>query len=111
MESIEYSNALYQISVILKYLSPNLRTRIPKRIISYIEYNKSKSYNWKLNKALPLTNQDLLPMTKEILTGLYKEYICDYESKMKLDEILKNNQEKYEYIQRIKFNPDNLFKK
>ena len=111
MESTEYSNALYQISEILKYLSPNLKMRIPKRIISYIENNKSKSYNWKLNKTLPLTNQDLLPVTKEILTGLYKEYMCDYELKIKLDEILKNNQEKYEEIQRIKYNPDNIFKK
>ena len=30
MENIEYSNALYQINEILKYMVPNLKARIQK---------------------------------------------------------------------------------
>lgn len=45
MENIEYSNSLYQINEILKYITPNLKARIPKRIISYFETNKSKDFN------------------------------------------------------------------
>ena len=37
MENIEYSNALYQINEILKYMAPNLKARIPKKFISYFE--------------------------------------------------------------------------
>lgn len=42
MENVEYMNSLYQISEILKYITPTLKARIPKKIISYIESNKSK---------------------------------------------------------------------
>ena len=31
MENMEYSNALYQINEILKYMIPNLKARIPKK--------------------------------------------------------------------------------
>ena len=40
MENIEYSNSLYQINEILKYVTPNLKARIPKKVISYIKNNK-----------------------------------------------------------------------
>ena len=68
MENIEYSNALYQINEILKYMAPNLKARIPKKFISYFENNKSQEYNWTIDESLPLEKQDLLPTTKEILT-------------------------------------------
>lgn len=54
MENIEYSNSLYQINEILKYMEPNLRARIPKKFISYFENNKSQEYNWNIDKSLPL---------------------------------------------------------
>ena len=44
MENMEYSNALYQINEILKYMIPNLKARIPKKVISYVENNKSQEY-------------------------------------------------------------------
>ena len=49
MEDIEYSNSLYQVNEILKYMAPNLKARIPKRIISYFENNKSKNYSWSID--------------------------------------------------------------
>ena len=73
MENIEYSNSLYQINEILKYMEPNLKARIPKKFISYFENNKSQEYNWNIDKSLPLEKQDLLPTTKEILAVLYKD--------------------------------------
>ena len=48
MENIEYSNSLYQINEILKYMEPNLKARIPKKFISYFENNKSQEYNWNI---------------------------------------------------------------
>ena len=59
MENIEYSNSLYQINEILKYMEPNLKARIPKKFISYFENNKSQEYNWNIDKSLPLEKQDL----------------------------------------------------
>lgn len=110
MENIEYSNSLYQINEILKYMEPNLKARIPKKFISYFENNKSQEYNWTIDKSLPLEKQDLLPTTKEILTVLYKDFICDDVERVKLEKTLSNNEIKYQEELREKYNPDNIFK-
>ena len=110
MENIEYSNALYQINEILKYMAPNLKARIPKKFISYFENNKSQEYNWTIDKSLPLEKQDLLPTTKEILTVLYKDFICDDMERVKLEKTLNSNELKYQEELRKKYNPDNIFK-
>ena len=110
MENIEYSNSLYQINEILKYITPNLKARIPKRIISYFETNKSKDFNWQIDKTVPLEKQDLLPITKEILTVLYKDYMCDDIERAKLDKTLNENEIKYQNELREKYNPTNIFK-
>lgn len=110
MENIEYSNSLYQINEILKYVTPNLKARIPKKVISYIQNNKSKDFNWKIDKALPLEKQELLPTTRELITVLYKDYMCDDIARLKLSKVLKENQIKYENEVREKYNPDNIFK-
>ncbi len=109
MENIEYSNALYQINEILKYMAPNLKARIPKKFISYFENNKSQEYNWTIDKSLPLEKQDLLPTTKEILTVLYKDFICDDMERVKLEKTLNSNELKYQEELRKKYNPDNIF--
>lgn len=110
MENIEYSNSLYQISEILKYLAPNLKTRIPKKFISYFENNKSKDYKWSIDKSVPLEKQDLLPTTKEILTVLYKDYMCNDIERIELEKTLNENEVNYQNELREKYNPDNLFK-
>lgn len=109
MENIEYSNALYQINEILKYMAPNLKARIPKKFISYFENNKSQEYNWTIDESLPLEKQDLLPTTKEILTVLYKDFICDDMERVKLEKTLNSNELKYQEELRKKYNPDNIF--
>ena len=109
MENIEYSNSLYQINEIIKYMTPNLKARIPKKFISYFENNKSKDYNWKIDEAIPLEKQNLLPTTKEILTVLYKDYICDDIERVELEKTLSNNEIKYQDELREKYNPDNIF--
>lgn len=110
MENIEYSNSLYQISEILKYIAPNLKARIPKKIISYFENNKSKDYSWDIDKTLPLEKQELLPTTKEILTVLYKDYICTDRERIELEKTLNENEVNYQNELREKYNTDNLFK-
>ena len=52
----------------------------------------------------------MLPTTKEILTVLYKDYICDDLERIELEKTLKNNEKKYQEELREKYNPDNIFK-
>lgn len=110
MENVEYANSLYQINEILKCIEPGLKNKIPKKFISYFENNKSQEYNWTIDKSIPLEEQDLLPTTKEILTLLYKNFICDDIKRAKLEKVLTNNEIKYQEELREKYNPDNIFK-
>lgn len=110
MENVEYANSLYQINEILKCIEPGLKNKIPKKFISYFENNKSQEYNWTIDKSIPLEEQDLLPTTKEILTLLYKDFICDDIKRAKLEKVLTNNEIKYQEELREKYNPDNIFK-
>lgn len=110
MEYVEYANSLYQINEILKCIEPGLKNKIPKKFISYFENNKSQEYNWTIDKSIPLEEQDLLPTTKEILTLLYKDFICDDIKRAKLEKVLTNNEIKYQEELREKYNPDNIFK-
>ena len=54
--------------------------------------------------------EKLLPITKEILTVLYKDYICDDIERVKLEETLNNNEIEYQEKLRRKYNPNNIFK-
>lgn len=110
MEETIYSNSLYQINEILKYISPNLKSRIPQKYITYFEINKPNDYNWNIDKTVPLEKQDLLPITKEILTFLYRDYICGDIERARLDKILNENEIKYQNELKEKYNPDNIFK-
>ena len=110
MENIEYSNSLYQINEILKYMAPNLKARIPKKFISYFENNKSQNYNWSIDTSLPLEKQNLLTPTKEILTLLYRDYICDDIEKIKIQKTLNENDIKYQEKLKEIYNPNNVFK-
>lgn len=111
MENIIHSNALYQISEILKYVDDNLKNKIPEKFINYIESNKSKDYNWEIDTNLPLEEQDLLQPTKEILTVIYRNYICNNSEREELDKVLNENEINYQNELREKYNPDNIFKK
>ena len=110
MEEIIYSNSLYQINEILKYISPNLKARIPQKYITYFEINKSDDYNWNIDKTVPLEKQDLLPIAKEILTFLYRDYICNDEERAILDKTLNENEIKYQSELKEKYSADNIFK-
>ena len=110
MENIEYLNSLYQICEIINYIEPNLKSRIPQKFITYCEDNKSKNYNWNIDKNLPLEKQELLPTTKEILTVLYLEFICTDMQKNELEKILNENEIKYQKELKEKYSYDSLFK-
>ena len=111
MQDTIYSKALYQISEILNYVEKDLINKIPENLINYINQNKSKDYDWKIDTKLPLEKQELLQQTKEILTVIYRDYLCNNTEREELDKTLNENELKYQNELREKYNPDNLFKK
>ena len=76
MESTIYLNSLSELSEIIKNLGEKIRAKIPNDVIDYIENNKSQTYKWNYNPDLPLDEQNMLPETEELLTAIYRDYIC-----------------------------------
>ena len=110
MQNTNDSNAFYQISEILKYVDDDIKNKIPEKLINFIEANKSEDYKWEINFTLPLEKQDLLQTTKEILTIIYREYICSDTEREELDKILNENEIEYQKELKEEYNPDNIFK-
>ena len=111
MENVEYLNSLYQVSEIINYLSPELKNKIPKKLLTYFEQNKSKNYNWNLDKTKSLKEQDLLENTKEILTMIYKEYLCDEKEKLEIEKELIEKEINYKKSLSKKYRSDDFSKK
>ena len=92
MESTIYLNSLSELSEIIKNLGEKIRAKIPNDVIDYIENNKSQTYKWSYNPDLPLDEQNMLPETEELLTAIYRDYICTDAEKEKVDEVLVDNE-------------------
>jgi hypothetical protein len=93
MNDIEFSNALYQISEILAY-SEEIKDKLPRRLIDFIESNKSSNYNWKFDPYRLLEEQGLLQDTTSFLTIIYRNYMCDDFEKNELDRALIENKKR-----------------
>ena len=92
MESTIYLNSLSELSEIIKNLGEKIRAKIPNDVIDYIENNKSQTYKWNYNPDLPLDEQKMPPETGELLTAIYRAYICTDAEKEKVDEVLVDNE-------------------
>ena len=108
----EYSEALVEVLEIINHLDDDDRNKIPENIIKFYENNKSLEYKPNLNFDDDITKQKLMTKTREILAGIYVDYLCnnkdekkEYISKLKQAEL------KYEHQKRLKYNPSLIFNK
>ena len=69
----DYAIACMQLNVILSNLSEEDRTKIPHNILSEIKKYKSNKYVYKYDFSKPLLEQEMLPLTKELLYTKYLE--------------------------------------
>ena len=94
-----YNNALYEVYEIISYLSEESKSKIPRKLIEYIEENKSNNYNFELDTTALLEEQKLLPETEAFITIIYRDYLCNDESKIKeLNEMINKNDLLHEEI-------------
>lgn len=107
----EYKNSLSEVSIALKSLSTDIRNKIPKSLLNFIEENKSKGYIPKFDIELPLSKQNLMKETKVILSLIYRSYLCDEETrrKLKIDDIIEIKTKQIELNNKHIY--ENLFKR
>lgn len=109
-EEIEYVQALAEISYILKYTDKELVQKIPNKFLKYIEENKDKKYIVNIDENIPLEEQKLKEKTKNLMALIYRNYFCNEEEKKEYDELLNENQIKYDEELNEKYSYENIFK-
>jgi len=81
MVNLEYSEAIVEVLGILQYLEEEEKSKIPNEIFEYFEKNKSKTYNPNIKYEEDINNLKIKEKTRQILAGLYLDYLCPEEEK------------------------------
>ncbi len=109
MIAIRYQNAYKEVLEIIKFLPKKEFERIPKEKIEYFEKNQNPNHEFKFEVFKPLESQNISRETNAIILNLFHDYFLDNKQKVKLKEMLHNNEKKHEESLREKYNPNNIF--
>ena len=106
-----YARAYTEVLEMLKYLPHEELNRIPKEKIDFFERNKDKSYKFNISLEKPLAEQNISVEANSVIITLFRDYFAAYTQREKLKNILEQNEMRYQEELRVKYNPDNIFKK
>lgn len=112
MINTEYREALVEVLEIIDHLEEDEKSKIPSEIVEFYEKNKSKTYIPNINfEEGDISKYNIKNKTREILAGIYIDYLCDDEKK-KSEYIkkLRNNEYNYEEKKKKSFNQNTIFK-
>ena len=107
----DFSKVLAQVDIILQYLPSKSFDKIPDKIIEKIEENKDNEYFFEYDFEKSLLDQNIFEETKDFLSALYLNYICDESEKTDILKICKQNDEKYEQELAEQYDISKIFEK
>lgn len=110
MVSNEYSEAAVEVLGILNELDENDFKKIPKKIIEFLEGNKSNTYNPNIDYSADVNDINLKEKTKEILAGIYLDYLCPDDKKQDFMDNIRKNEAKYQEYASEVYNSNDIFK-
>lgn len=84
-----------EVYTLICFLDDDLKSKIPKKLIEFINNNQDENYNFKIDTNKPINEQNFNENTKSFLALIYREYICSPSEKDELDKILQENENKY----------------
>lgn len=96
-----------EVDVILSKLDKKYYNKISKEFLNFINTNEDKEY--KISFANNENNIKISKYTQTVLALVYKTYLCDKEQKEEYDNILNNNQIKFDEEQREKYDIEKIF--
>lgn len=102
--------AYKEIYEILKIFPQELVSQIPQETINFFHNNMDTSYEYNISIDT-FDGQTMLEETKAILTILFRDYWATPVQREKILNYENSAREKLEEEARMKYNPDNLFKK
>lgn len=106
----EFAFASGEINEILKYLSSDKVNKIPIKLRNLFKEAEINNYQPHIDPSKRIIEQNISQKTKDILVILYRKYWSDISIRNQIDDKLIQNERKYQEEQRIKYNPDNIFK-
>lgn len=98
-----------EVYVILNQLEEKSLKKIPEKVFNQIKENAKFDVDY-IDKNVPLEEVNLMSETKEFLAIISYYYFCDEEERQKWDEILNENERKYQETLKQKYNPEEIFK-
>ena len=76
---------------VLDMLNEKTKARIPSDIWSLLELNSDKSLYFDYNKDVSLDQQPMSRETKALLISIYRDYLCDEQTKQEINAALTKN--------------------
>lgn len=109
IETKEIYSEVYQV---LNLLGNEYINKLPKSLFNMLEEKRNINYEPKYTEDLPLNKQNIKKETISIIALLHLNYWCENASeKSELNQMFKNNEDRYQDELRKKYDPDNIFKK
>ena len=102
--------AYKEIYEILKIFPQELVSQIPQETINFFHNNMDKNYEYDISVDT-FDGQTMLEETKAILTILFRDYWATPVQREKILNYENSARDKLEEETRMKYNPDNIFKK
>ena len=100
----KYTDAFTQVYVILKELEEEDYKKIPQEVVSAIEKNRNKEYEFELDESRELKDQDLLPESRALLFKIYRDYLATPEQKQKIIKMQNEERAKKELKKKQQYN-------
>lgn len=98
-----------EVYAILNQLKDDSVKKIPEKVFKQIKDNATVEVNY-IDEDTPLEKLKLQKETKELLAVISYYYFCDDEERKKWNEVLDENERKYQETLKQKYNPDDIFK-
>lgn len=100
-----------EVYSILNMLGESYIEKLPSKLYNMIKEEKSAEYNPQYDGTIALEQQNIAKEALSIIALFHLNYWCNSEEeKQELNNLFKENEEKYQAELREKYNPDNVFK-
>ena len=111
IEMLMNLDACKEVMEVLPNLVKEDYDKIPKKFIEFLKENENPKYKKEFDFSKPLEELGLNKNSLLVLGVVYRMFLASSEEKEEFDRMLIENEMKEEKEKKIKFSPDNIFKK
>ena len=111
MNNVELQIASTEVMEVLPNLVKEDYDKIPKKFIEFLKENENPKYKKEFDFSKPLEELGLNKNSLLVLGVVYRMFLASSEEKEEFDRMLIENEMKEEKEKKIKFSPDNIFRK